>query len=278
MGYGDYGSQNNATPNGGDSYISQTQSRRSQERFNILDIIRGQQAAINAQNMKYGRVSGGGHGPYPDFVLNYFQDSGGGVSRDSVSLGTDTRSGGRVQFLLDDLFTQGNHKKLLNIDLGFEAFLDQTTNFAPNVAAGQTTHSYQKTGGGLLIRPFGRSSQDTGLLVKGGYMNMTESGLWTNTQTQFGLYAPYLGAEARLYLLNFLGINGDYLVGLETNADALQGKWKMQSFRYGAFLEIYFISLGAYFVWTEMDLSPYSGSSPIKEVLNGYGFSATLFF
>src|SRR4029079_7139094 len=87
---------------------------------------------------------------------------------DGVTLGKDTRGYGRLQFLLDDLFTRGSRTKSLNIDLGLEGFYGQTTLFAVDATSSQLSHSYTESGGGLLIRPFGRSSQDTGLLLKGG--------------------------------------------------------------------------------------------------------------
>jgi hypothetical protein len=180
--------------------------------------------------------------------------------------------------LLDDLFTRGDRKASLNIDLGGEAFSSQTTSFAVASGVNQTAHSYQETGGGLVIRPFGRSSQDTGLLVKGGYVNVVETGLWSNTTTQYLLYAPYLGAEAKLYLLPFLGIYGDYHATLPTQTGALQGQWNMQRFMYGGFLEIFLIQVSAYINSTQMTLTPTSTNSAINENYTGYGFSGSLFF
>lgn len=275
--HGQYGSSGGGSySSNSPGYISETQQRRSVERFDILSFIRSQQAAVSAQNARYGK-SAYGHGPYPDFVLTYFQDTGA-VVRDGTTLGNDTRSGGHFEFLLDDLFTQGNSKRLLNIDLGFEAFLDQTTFFSAAANISQTSHSYAVTGGGVLIRPLGRSSQDTGFILKGGYLNFSETGLWSNSQNQIGLYAPYLGGEAKLYLLPVLGLSGEYISAIETSSDAIQGKWKMQRFSYGVFLEIYFLSVGAYYVSTEMDLTPASGSAATKEVYSGSGFFGKLYF
>lgn len=258
------------------SYIGQTQQRRAAERFNILDFVRSQQAAVSAQNAKYGKGNYS-PGPYVDVVLSYAQDSGN-VTRDSIELGKDTRGQARLQFLLDDLFTQGNKKRSLNIDLGFEAYYGQTTKFEPAATSTQASHSYTETGAGLLIRPFGRSSQDTGLLVKGGYANITETGLWFNNQNPVSIYGTYLGSEAKLYLLQFLGLKAEYQNFLETESSALSGKWKLQRFTYGAFLEVYLVKLGAYFMSTEMVLTPSATGTAVKEVYSGVGFSGTLYF
>jgi hypothetical protein len=272
-----YGSSGTSGSDSGSfSGIAETQQRRASERFDIISWIRGNQATIAAQNSKYGYSKGGSHA-WLDVVGDYRQDAGT-VTRDSVTLGKDTRATAKLQAMLDDLFVRGNTTRSLNIDMGVEGFFSQTTNFTPDPASPQVSHSYDEMGGGLLLRPFGRSSQDSGLIAKGGYMNFTETGLWTNSQTQVSMYGTYLGAEAKLYLLPFLGVEGEYRTVLEQQVDALAGKWKMQRFTYGAFLEIYLLKIAAYLTNTEMILSPLDGSAPIKEIYNGVGFSGTFYF
>jgi len=92
------------------------------------------------------------------------------------------------------------------------------------------------------------------------------------------MYGTYLGAEAKLYLLPFLGIEADYSTVLEQQIDALQGKWKMQKFIYGGFLEVYLLKVGVYLINTEMDLTPSNGAAQSKEIYNGVGFSGTMYF
>ncbi|MBK9293658.1 MAG: hypothetical protein IPM57_04315 [Oligoflexia bacterium] len=257
--------------------VGETQSRRSSERFNIIDWIRNQQAAVRAQDSKYGRASGSGYGPYIDITFQYLQESGGTI-RQSTTLGTDTRGGGKMQFYLDDLFVQGNRWRSFNIDLGIEVFYSQTISFTKHTPTTQTIHNHKELGGGLLIRPIGRSTQDTGLALKGGYTSLEEAGLWSTSTTVQNLNGIYLGAEAKLYLLPFLGIRGDYETTLESQTiAALSGKWKMQRFRYGAFLEIYLLNLGAHLFTNELFLTASSGSVT-KETTSGLGFSGALHF
>lgn len=260
----------------GGSTIVDTQARRSLERFNIIDWIQSNKAAVAAQNAKY-RASGSGYGPYLDLALNYTQDSGP-VKKDSLNLGADSRSSGQIQFYLDDLITGGNRARVINIDIGFEGFFSQTTSFQAASGVSQSSHSYKEMGGGLLIRPFGRSSQDTGLAFKGGYVNIEEMGLWANNQTPISLYGTYLGADSKIYLLGFLGVFADYKNVLENPINTLNSKWKMQRFKYGAFLEIYLLQVSAYLMTTEMVLINNVTTTPIKETYNGMGLSATLFF
>jgi len=262
---------------GGGSSVGQTQSRRSSERFNILDFIRKQKEATSAQDSKYGRGGGSSSGPYTDFVLTYSQDSGP-VTRNGDKLGKDTRASGRLQFLLDDLFTKGNRTRSLNIDLGVEGFYSQTTSFLVEPPSTQNSHTYNEMGAALLIRPIGRSSQDTGLLVKAGYMSMNQTGLWSNTQNSYSHYATYLGAEAKLYLLNFLGGRVEYQTTLESDINALQSTWKMQRFTYGGFLEIYLLNIGASLVSTEMILANKNTGAITKELYSGVSFSSMFHF
>ncbi|MCC6276999.1 MAG: hypothetical protein IT289_03675 [Oligoflexia bacterium] len=262
---------------GGGFNIGATQSRRSSERFNILDWIRSQQAAVRAQDAKYGRAGGGGPGPYPDLTLTYWQDQGD-VTRQSTKLGKTVRNAGRVQFLLDDLFRQGNKTRTLNIDLGFEAFLSQTNQFTPEPSITQQTHKYSEMGGGVALRPIGRSSQDTGLLLKAGYVHLDQTGLWSNTQSPISMYATYVGAEAKLYLLPFLGGRAEYFSTLETEIGSLNSKWKMQKFTYGAFLEIFLINLEAHLFSHEFVLTEAATANSTKEIHTGIGFAGSLHF
>lgn len=259
------------------SSVGDTQSRRSQERFSIIDWIRSQQSAIRAQDSKWGRGGSSGRGPYIDISFQYIDEVGTTV-RNSTTLGTDDRSGGKIQFYLDNLFAQGNFSRSINIDLGVEGFYSQSNTFTKNTPSIQNLHGHKELGGGLLIRPFGRSTQDTSLALKGGYISIDEAGLWNTTTTQYNLYSYYLGAEAKLYLLLFLGLKADYENILEAPIGALSSKWKMQRFRYGAFIEIFLLNLGAHLFTNEMVLTQNSNGAVTKEVTTGFGLSAALHF
>jgi hypothetical protein len=256
--------------------IARTQGKRAAERFNILDWIAKNNRARSAQDSKYGRGSSGSN-LHPDLTLMYRADKAK-VSRDGSDLGHDTRYTAKLQFLLDDVFTQGNKGRSLNVDIGVEGFYSKTSAFAAEPRVIQESHSFSETGAGLLLRPFGRSSQDTGLMFKGGYMEVSQLGFWSNSTTTYKMPGTYLGAELKLYLLPFLGGMADYTTVLETKNDDLLGKWKMYRFLYGGFIEVYLLNLQFYFFNSEYIFTPDSGATPRKELSVGAGFGAALHF
>lgn len=257
--------------------IGETQKRRSAERFSIIDWIREQNATRAAQDARYGRGGGSsGRGPFPDFVLNY-KTGPMAVRREGSKVGTVNVSSGRFQFLLDDLFSSGNRMRVINSDLGVEFYYAQAKDFQADAAFTQSKYEFRELSGALLIRPIGRSSQDSGLTIKLGYHNFDETGFWSDTTTPENLYGMYLGADAKLYLVPFLGLKGEYQHGLEGPAGSYIGKWKLSRFSYGAFLEIYLINLEAFMFSNELAFTPDAGS-PVKETQTGTGIGASLFF
>ncbi|MEQ1879098.1 MAG: hypothetical protein ABL958_20830, partial [Bdellovibrionia bacterium] len=263
---------------GAPSAITETQTRRSSERFNIIDWIRSNNAAKAAQDSKYGRGGGGsgGRGPFPDFVFQY-RASPTTLNREGTKLGTYSETAGRFQFLLDDLFTQGDRFRTLNSDLGFEFSYAQAKEFQVDPAVTQAKYEYKEMAGALLIRPIGRSSQDTGLTIKVGYTNLEETGFFADTIVPVNLYGMFLGADVKMYLLPFLGLKAEYQYGLESAAGDLTGKWKASKFTYGAFLEIYLLSIEGYLFNKEVSLTPDTGSA-IKETATGTALGASLYF
>jgi hypothetical protein len=261
---------------GQSGYIGQTQERRQTQRVSIYDWIMANKKAISDQNAKYGLGSKVLAGPYPDLVLQYRSDHTF-VRRGSTNLGEDDRGTAKIQFLLDDLIMGGDKTRSYSIDLGIEGFYSKSGNFKAADGITQVSHTYTETGGGLLIRPFGRSSQDTGFLVKGGYIDVDYSGLWENSDTLKKVWGFYFGAEGKLYLLPFLGIYGDYMVTTVQNIEGLGGKWGMYRLMYGAFIEVFLLNIHAYIIDSEYDFTP-ENSAKIKETFKGVGFGAILHF
>lgn len=264
--------------NGAFSSIRETQSQRSAERFSILDWVWNQKRAVSAQNSRWGRGSGGGSGVVTDVTFNFSKDSLT-IKRDSTTVGKTENSFGRAQVYLNNLVAVGNSKRSINLDIGAEGFYGSTTKFLPDETYNQTKSDFNQLGGGLIIRPFGRSSQDTSLVLKGGYINATETGYWTNSTLPQSLYGTYLGAEARLYLLPFLGGKAEYFSVLENEVKSLSGKWKMQKFSYGGFLEIGLIEIGVQIVSSEFIFTSDDTSvSIVKDLHTGIQFSTIMFF
>jgi hypothetical protein len=258
------------------SGVGKTQNKRSLERFNILDWISANKKKMAEQDSKYGSSGGIGRGPTPDFVLDYRVENSD-ITRDGVKVGKEQVGIGRLQFLLDDLFSGGNKRRSFNMDLGVEGYYASTREFKVDTTSTQQDFSYTEIGGALLLRPIGKSSQDTSLMLKVGYSDIKETGFWSNTNVPKSIYGTYLGAEAKLYLLPFLGARGEYQTFLENDNPGLNGKWKSYRFLYGAFLEIYLLKVEGFVINTERILTNTSGVS-VKDYSTGAGFSGTLYF
>lgn len=261
---------------GGSFY--QTYQRRSAQRFDILSYLADQRRIRSEQDARYG-YSKGGSSFESDIVLTYWQPKGE-IERSS-KLGDLSEQGGRVQFLLNGLFSEGNKRRLINIDLGFEGFYRATGDYLAAPGA-QTEWSVKESGGGLLIRPFGRSSQDTGLLLKGGYSSLSTRGLWDTSgapATTRSLSAPYWGAEAKLYLLPILGARAEYTATSPQKNDELAGSWSTTRVTYGAFLELFVVSVEAQIFDTRYLLKPSAaGSVETRDSFHGVGLLASLYF
>lgn len=273
---GGVGSGSNAGDSGGSGYIGQTQSRRKNERFDILSWITENKKIVAAQNAKMSSSKGGAWFT-PDLTLQYYTGSGD-ISREGVKFGNLTETTTRGQLFLDDFFSAGNQSRSINIDVGAEYYQTMAEKFKVDPTSTQLDYQYNEQGGALLLRPFGRSSQDTGLFVKGGYLDRVERGHFFNNLIDYHIRGTYLGAEAKLYLLPFLGAQAEYQALLETTVDELSGKVKFSKLQYSGFLEIFLLQLKAYMTTYEHYYTPNSGSQSTKEVWNVVGVSGSLHF
>ena len=257
--------------------VAATQKKRARERFNIIDWIRQNQERMREQDSRYASAGGGKSFAELDLVLQYRQEAMP-FRRDDTELGTLNSWEGRLQILLDNLINQGNRRRSLNVDIGLEGFYGASTGFSPLAGISQSRLEYRRMGGGLLLRPLGRSSQDSGLMVKGGYLTDTTNGFFVDGAPERVFSSAYLGAEAKLYLLPFLGGRAEYLHGLGVKNTELQGEVKTSTFTYGGFLEIWLVNLEVMVQQREWILQPDAGGAPRKEIQKGLGFSGSLFF
>jgi hypothetical protein len=260
---------------GGTGYVSQTQNKRSIERFNILDWITKQKQAKSQQDMKYGAGSKGLWFT-PDFVMTYRQGNAK-VSRSTGEFAEVSNQFGRAQLLLNNFVAVGNKTRSVNVDVGFEGYF--TNSFGTKITKDQsgTDWSYREQGGGILFRPFGRSSQDTGLILKGGYMDLVERGLWDGLEAERAMNGLYAGAEAKLYLLGFLGGRAEYTTTFLKDVQELSGQWKVSKFYYAAFLEIYLLNVEIYTQQVDWDFAPVEGRKG-RDRETSVGLSASMFF
>ncbi len=260
-----------------ESSFNQKYQSRKAERFDIISYLSNQKKIISAQNAKYG--SGGQRGFHinPDLVLTYMYEASA-LSRDSGTIGKAETSLARLQFLANDFISEGGPRRLINIDLGVEAYYLQTQHFVVDSSSNQLDFKTAESGAALLLRPFGRSSQDTGLMFKVGYLNLNETGIWSAPSlTSYSLSTFYYGAEAKLYLLPFLGASAEYDLTASQSDSGLAGRWSMTRARYGGFIEFHLLSVGAFMTTTGYKLSPNSGSE-LNDTDKGISFVASMFF
>ncbi len=259
------------------SSFGEKYAKRSQERFDILSWVRDQKRIFSEQDRKWGNASGKGLWFTPDLTLAYYRDSGT-LARDGVTLGDLSQQSARLQLLLNDFISVGNKTKLINVDLGVEFVSSVSSTFTSEIGQSQTEWSNKEKAYGILFRPFGRSSQDTGLILKAGYFEWNERGLWSTDLTERILKSSYWGAEAKLYLLPFLGGKAEYFSVIPAGSDELSGKFQMQKIKYGAFLDLLVLHLEAYSYVIDRTFTPASGTSEVHDKDVGAGLGASLFF
>ena len=259
----------------GGGYVSQTQAKRSAERFNILDWITQQRKAKAEQDMKYGSVSKGLWFT-PDLALTYRQ-SNAKISRSSGDFAELATSFGRAQLLLNNFISTSNKTRSINVDLGVEGYFGNTHSTKFLDTNNGTDWSYREQGGALLFRPFGRSSQDTGVIIKAGYLDVQQRGFWDGLNREINLNAIFVGAEAKLYLLNFLGARLEYQTTFDRELSQASGKWSMSRLYYSAFVELWLLGLELYLQQTNWNFTPDSGNS-VRDREVSVGAAASLFF
>jgi len=261
------------------AYLNQKYSERKAERFDIISYLTNQKKIMAAQDAKYGGGGGGAHGfrIHPDLVLSYMSEPASLTRDDGSTLGKAQTTMLRAQFLANDLISQGGPRRLINIDVGIEAYNEQIQSFTADASTTQSVYKTSESGAALLLRPFGRSSQDTGLMLKIGYLNLSETGLWATSNTSArSLGSLYFAGEAKLYLLPFLGLQGEYQGTPLQSSSAIGGSWQLSRWRYGGFVEFYMLAVGA--LITDSSYKFTQTGSEVTDSDKGVTVFASLFF
>ncbi len=164
----------------------------------------------------------------PELMLSYGVTRGAMDVRTGGATQSDSLQGnsGRAQLWLTNLVSSTIGIRMLNIDLGAEAFQRQTGAFTPVAAAGSVepvdtalrqlkTHYY--TGD---LRLFGRNVQDSSFVLKYGRYD-TANGIAARSGS-----GTAAGAELQLYVFKWLGLEGNYMrygaAAAQTGPDAKQ--------------------------------------------------------
>ncbi len=163
----------------------------------------------------------------PELMLSYgatrgdlTYESGGSSQSDGLQ-----STAGRAQLWLTNLISGTVGWRMLNVDLGAEAYQRETGAFAPETIAAtgvpddlgaldvRKLRTRYYTGN---LRIFGRSIQDSSIVLKYGKYESENSIPAANAApssdtTNAALDGIVAGAELQLYFLKFLGAEGNYL-------------------------------------------------------------------
>ncbi len=259
---------------GGSGGFYEKYKRRQSQRFDLIGYLSDQKRIRAEQDAKWGYVKK--RWPFePDLALSYFK-LGGDVERGS-KLGDFSSQGGRIQFFMNGLLSDNDRRRAINIDLGFEGY-HLSGAFLSSPGSPQTRWASTESGGGLLLRPFGRSSQDTGLLFKAGYAKHDTVGFWGASAPSRSFASAYYGGEAKLYLLPFLGARAEYAATAAREEPGVGGKVSRSRLTYGAFLEIFAIAVEAQIFESTYQLKPTGGGTSVTDSYKGMGLVGTVYF
>ena len=154
------------------------------------------------------------------------------------TLGTNTAEEVRLQFWFTNLISGTTGLRTLDVDLGLEGkfrnrFMEGTDVVSSPVGEAWNPKTEKLQQAGINLRVFGVSSQDSSLVLKGGKFDK-ELGFMVAEN----ISGSYWGAEMSLYLLSFLGAEGQYY-------QYLDGKDKLGStVDVMGFLELYNVRIG----------------------------------
>lgn len=151
---------------------------------------------------------------------------------------TAKEAGGQIY--LTNLFTYSTKLRTLNIDLGLEGNIRQTSAFSPSegsVPPGSRKETLKYFLGNLRI--FGKNVQDSSLVIKYGQYflgssltSLTADAVDQNTSGQAA------GAELQLYLFRWLGLEGQAIKFGDSTSAFASGERQGLKFLYGPYIEI----------------------------------------
>ncbi len=225
------------------TYVTKTQEERESTRFTLTEWLRIKERTKMMDvwlamfsnpkedkfrpelNLIYGVTRG-------DMTTSSVQ----GASEDAKLASTQLRG----QFWLTNIFTGSSGVRLVNIDFGIEAYHRQSEPFVPatslsTLAARRGMTQYYAAD----FRLFGKSIQDSSLVAKIGKYT-TKTGL----PTLAGLDRPveasgrFYGGELQLYLLRFLGLEGNYLHFAPTSFIVGENELSGAYYDYMAYIEV----------------------------------------
>lgn len=261
------------------TYVLKTQEERESTRFTLTEWLRIKERmklmdlwlALIAQPPKQAEFR-------PEFSLGWTLLEADAAASAGTRLPPRERRD--ASLFLTNIVSTSLGLRMLNIDFGFEIQDRRNTGLArsssTSLAALQSAPSQsadvadanaafalpQCRHGGMQFRIFGKNVQDTSLILKYGRF-ASEDPL-----TGIGSYGRMLGASTNLYLLGWLGVEGQ-LTRYDSDAPEFDAPWHAATLRdYGAFIEISLIRLsGGVF---QEDWQGGSAEAPATRQRQGY--------
>lgn len=256
------------------TYIEDVQEERKSTRWTLTEWLRIKER-MKLMDLWLAMFSTPQQKFAPELALSYAKGVGeseftlGSLNANSAleTRGTHEAEEMRAQFWFTNLISGTTGLRTLDIDIGIEASLrnrfikgtDALLNpDASGTAWNPDTSKLQQ--GGINLRIFGANSQDSSLVVKGGKFERRSG--FNELET---LHGTYWGSELSLYLLSFLGAEGQYtqyLDGKDKRGSAIQAM---------GFVEIYNVRVGygqSRYEWKEENLNAGLDSKELERYLS----------
>ncbi|MFK7827957.1 MAG: hypothetical protein AB8G05_27660 [Oligoflexales bacterium] len=157
---------------------------------------------------------------------------------------------GRAQLWLSNIINQAFGVRTLNIDLGFETYLEKqsVSLYSLNLSNNNNTialdpssaleYNYHHRYNTANLRIFGKTIQDSSMIIKyGEYQNdSTIPAAYLEQESNKTYKGNVFGFDMNLYMLSWLGMEGSYLQWGQDQSSNLTAKG--EHFDYGLYIEI----------------------------------------
>ncbi len=201
-------------------YVVETQEQRESTRFTLTEWlkIKERMKMMDLWLAMFSSPEKDRFSPEINVIYGQHQGTVNWDSNGEAGSGSLTGQYARGQLWLTNIISGTVGIRLLNIDLGGEGYMRMTG--APD-GTPDSSLSYERTINSQYyagnLRLFGKSIQDTSLVAKYGAYSVTNNIPFLADSPMKATYQGVVyGGELQLYLLKFLGMEGNYLAYQDT--------------------------------------------------------------
>lgn len=243
------------------TYVTKVQEERESTRWTLTEWLRIKER-MRMMDLWLALVSDPKKDKFrPELNIVYGMTRGNATLKDDQGVTEEASTSGaqgRAQLWLTNLLTGTVGIRTLNIDFGGEAYGRKGGNFGEE-GGRSMQHSYYAAD----LRLFGGNIQDTSLVVKyGRYQSNNTVPNWAS-EGEGQRTGTMAGVELQLYLLKFLGAEGNYLSYGDakkwTGTDEVRGSY----YDYMGFVEVSFLRLMGG-VYREQWAFAENGNAPVR--------------